>query len=263
MTCTNKIGIAILMSALLASHVSFAASCYEQSPNYISLGDKYFDLDNHTPLTASDRKILNSSLKKMVGEWKGKGTVFQCIGPESAPIAENKQLTLSAKIFTNSSNELHIDVEKYFIDNKTNIFDHLFLFGATNRYQSVSITPNKIILVESFRHERIKTKETEGTKQDSSNPPQTALDEHFSQRKIRSNIKEKFDKKSHIKGSKQKILEDKSKKSSVKKTQEGYNPFYEIIHTIEHNKTHFNYSFRRYINGSLAIEERWQLVRDR
>jgi len=209
MTHANRIGVAILLSTFLVSHPGFAASCYEKSPNYDLLGDKYFDLDNSTPLTASDKKILDSSLRKIVGNWKGIGSTFECVGPELDPVAENNKFTLSAKISTNSSNELHVDVEKQLLVDKSKSNDHLFFFGA-NSYRTISITPNKIILVESFRQVRIK---------------------------------------------------NRSEKDPNKKAREKFRPFYELIHTIEHSGTHFDYNLRRYINGSLAIEERWQLVR--
>jgi len=209
MTHANRIGIAILLSTLLVSHFSFAASCYEKSPNYDLLGDKYFDLDNNVPLTDSDKRILNSSLRKLVGNWKGIGSTFECVGPERDPIAENNKFTLLAKIFTNSSDELHVDAEKQFLVDESKSNDRLFFFGA-NSYRTISITPNKIVLIESFRQVRIK---------------------------------------------------NGSEKNPNKKALSKFRPFYELIHTIEHSGTHFDYNLRRYINGSLAIEERWQLVR--
>jgi len=263
-THTNKIGIAILLSTLLISHLSFAASCYEQSPNYVSLGDKYYDIENNTPLTASDKKIVNTSLKKMVGNWEGKGTLFQCLGPESAPIAETKQFTLLAKVSTNSSNELHVDAEKYLLNEKIKSQDHLFFFGAANNYRSALITSNKIILVESFRQVRIEEQENPQNKSEEEakkNSDTTARIRSFMQERIKfkEEIEKNYDKKIPAQSFRREKIE--TNKYANKKAQEKFRPFYELIHTIEHTKTHFNYSLRKYINGRLAIEERWQLAR--
>ncbi len=199
----------MLLSALLASHSSFATSCYEESPNYVLLGDKYYDLDNSKPLTADDKKRINVIVKNLAGNWKGTGSTFQCIGSELNPAVKNEPLILTAKLSTNSSNELHIDIEKYHVDEKFKSDEHPFYFGNANSYQSVSVTANKIVIEERLRHAIMQ---------------------------VKSNI--------------------------GKKDQKNFNQFYEMLHSIEHGEKHFNYTLRKYINGRLAIEERWKLVRD-
>jgi len=206
---THKIKMALSLTVLLTSHSSFATSCYEMSPNYRALGDKYYDLNNSVTLTAHDKKTLNATLKKLVGHWKGKGSIFQCIGSELNPIVKNEALILTAKITTNVSNELHIDIEKYHVDDKFKSNDHLFYFGNVGNYRSVLITPNKIGVEERFRQSTIKVKPN-----------------------------------ADIKG------------------QKNFKQFHEILSSIEHDKNHVNYISRRYINGRLATEERWTLVRD-
>jgi len=260
MTRSNSTGIAILLSTLLVSNISFAASCYEKSPNLISLGDQYFDLENTKSLTHSDKNALNSALKKMVGNWKGKGSTFQCIGPELDPTAENKPFTLSAKITTNASNELHIETEKHLTDEKIRFYEHLFFFGDVNSYQSVSITANKIVFEEKFRPETGKPKpETEReTAESESETPDSEVD-----KAVEDGITFLFEMMhSMVPGRKAAPPEPAPEPNIAKRADERFTPLYEMLHTIEYTNTRFTYTLRRYINGHLAIEERWKLTRN-
>lgn len=263
---TINIGIAILLSALLVSNISFAASCYEKSPNLTLLGDGYYDLDKVASLTSKDKKRLDSLLKKLVGQWKGKGSTFQCIGSELDPTIENKPFTLTAKTSTNSSNELHVEIEKHFPEEKMRFNEHLFFLGNANSHQSVSITANKIIIEERFRPE------TREPKSETSKSGRTAIsapemrDSGASNSAIDSIVKDSLSlllKTMYgvVTGGTLPEPKPEQKSSTAKKAGSGFSPFFEILHTIEYSNGRFTYTLRSYINGYLAIEEQWNLIR--
>jgi len=260
MTHSNKLGFAILLSALLVSPYGFASSCYEESPNLTSLGDAYYDLDKIASLTPGDTKKINSLLKKVVGNWKGKGSVFECMGSELNPVPENKKLTVAAKISTNSSNELHIETDKFLVAEKIRLNDHLFYFGDVNNYQSVSVTANKIVIEERFR-KRIKKQKpnSETSEVDKKEAPDSEAD-----KAVRDGITFLF-KMLHSAVVGGEVSETKTEEPESEEnisSEKIYTPFYELIHTIESTQTRFTYRLSMYINGRLAIEERWRLVRN-
>ncbi|MCF6354231.1 MAG: hypothetical protein L3J26_03870 [Candidatus Polarisedimenticolaceae bacterium] len=146
---TNHIGIAMLLSALLVSNISSAASCNERSPNLILLGDKYYDLDV-VPLTPKDRKVIISIAKKMVGHWKGEGTRFQCTGSDEDPGVENRTISLTANIAINSSGALQINTEKYIKEERVRFQDTLMLFSNLAE-QTAAIVPDGFEVIEKFR----------------------------------------------------------------------------------------------------------------
>jgi len=193
----HRIEMATLLSALLISNISLATTCYEKSPNLISLGDRYYDLDV-TPPTAEDRKAIISTAKKMVGSWKGKGSIFQCRGPDEDPVVENREIRLTAEVSITPSGELHIDTKKYIKEENMWLYDNLVLFSNLAD-QSVSLTPNGFEVVEKFR--------------------------------LKANGK--------------------------------YRPLTEIRHTATYSQSTLSYTISRYINGYLAVEERWKLTRSR
>ncbi len=146
---SNHIGVAILLGTLLVSNTSFAASCNERSPNLISLGDNYYDLDV-VPLTPEDRKAIISIAKKMVGHWKGEGTRFQCTGSDEDPGVENSTISLTANIAIDSSGALQINTEKYIKEERVRFQDTLVLFSNLAE-QSAAIIPNGFEVIEKFR----------------------------------------------------------------------------------------------------------------
>ncbi len=193
---SNHTGIAMLLSALLISNISIAASCYERSPNLISLGDQYYDLDV-VPLTPEERKAIIAIAKKMVGHWRGEGTLFQCIGPDDNPVVENRTLSLTANMAIDASGALQITTEKYIKEDNMRFTDNLVLFSNLAE-QSASIIPDGFEVIEKFRP----------------------------------------------------------------KTNEKYRPLTEIIHSVTYGQSNLTYRLSRYINGYLAIEERWELIRN-
>ncbi len=193
---TNHIRIAILLSALLACNISVAASCNERSPNLISLGDQYYDLDV-VPPTPKDRKAIISIAKKMVGRWKGKGTKFQCTGSDEDPEVENRTISLTANITIDSSGALQIHTKKYIEEERVRLQDTLVLFSNLAEH-SASIIPNGFEVIAKFRS----------------------------------------------------------------KVNETYRPLTEIIHSIIYTRQNLAYTLSIYVNGYLAEQEHWKLIRN-
>ncbi len=264
---TISIGIAMLLSTLLVSNVGFAASCYEKSPNLALLGDEYYELDKVASLTPKEKKKLDALLKKLVGQWKGKGSTFQCIGSEADPAIENRPFTLTARTSTNASNELHIEIEKYFPKEKMRVNEYLFFLGDRNSYQSVSITAGKIIIKERFQPEIREPKLARAEPEELKTAAPGVPDSEAQNSDIDNIVKDSLSlllktMYGMITGGVLPEPKLESKPDIDKKTESGFSPLFEMVHTIEYSSGHFAYRLRSYINGYLAIEEQWKLRRD-
>ncbi len=149
MAYDNPIRTALLLGMLLAGNTGLAGTCNEPSPNLLSLGDGYYDLDVAPP-TSEERRAVLSLARKMAGHWSGEGQLLDCTGPDEQPTPENREMHLTAEIALDATGTLQIRTEKYFQKERMRLNDTLVLFSNLAE-QAISIIPDGFEVTEKFR----------------------------------------------------------------------------------------------------------------
>lgn len=106
----------VFLIALFSLSSVQALTCYEKSPNYIALGDAYFDVEDNLILTSQDEKAAKSLLKTLKGKWRGHIVETECTGPDRSPEEKTKQIDVKAKWFTSSTSLLALNLNKKYLE---------------------------------------------------------------------------------------------------------------------------------------------------
>lgn len=104
-----------VVGLFLISNAAFAENCYDQSPNFVSLGDDYFNLESQKKLSTEDSDKLNELLRTIQGKWVGNVVISDCKGSNKAPRKVEKTASVKVDILVQSI--LKISAEMIFNDN--------------------------------------------------------------------------------------------------------------------------------------------------
>jgi hypothetical protein len=133
---------------------SAATECNEQSKNFISQGDKYYDLPEVKPLTkkqiAQVKRIFSRTKKKL----KGNGTAILCEGPENDIEVEIDKETVTAMFNVTDKGRIIIELEIYNIDNKSTHSEKLQYLGDKDNYSIQAMDKTGVQIVSKWRGQR-------------------------------------------------------------------------------------------------------------
>lgn len=150
---TSKISaifsVTVLTFSLSISDTAFALNCYQKSPSFKHLGEKYFDED-YIQLSQAQRKQLSSLFKSLVGKWKGSIEEFECKGPDNSAHKIKHLGTAKAKISASKNSGLRIELEKSYQDERRLSSEVLKPFNKTI-IRSIDLSKHRIHTSETFR----------------------------------------------------------------------------------------------------------------
>lgn len=111
----NRLKVVAVLAMLLYLPAAHALGCYEESPSYNNLGERYFDLDRNLNLTDRERNEAAAILQRLEGAWKGEIVELECTGPDRAPREKIKQAEAKATLSTSSNSLLRLSLSKEYV----------------------------------------------------------------------------------------------------------------------------------------------------
>ncbi len=149
----NYLTAVILMAASVNAS---AIDCYQESPGFSRDSESYFDIDEPEPVTNRQQSHLSNLFSPFMGKrLKGKGTSFECVGPERSAKKLFKKYTITADIQQHADGQLVISIE--FFDEKKNIThrETLRYFGRNNPFHILDSSNNKLIVSAKLRIQKV------------------------------------------------------------------------------------------------------------
>jgi len=142
---------------LMAASINASAiDCYQESPGFARDSETYFDIDEPGPVTSRQQSHISNLFSSFVGKrLKGKGTSFECVGPERSAKKLFKNYTITAEIQQHADGQLVIGVE--FFDEKKKIThrETLRYFGRNNPFHILESSDNKLIVSAKLRIQKV------------------------------------------------------------------------------------------------------------
>ena len=120
----------------LTSFSAFPAVCNEESINFKTQGDKYFEIEKSEKLTKDEIYSINkihSSINKRI---KGTAKYKECYGSISKPKEKISKLKTTGKISLNSDNKLAFELT-YFNKEKKKSYNKRFTFFDKKTYTQI------------------------------------------------------------------------------------------------------------------------------
>lgn len=139
--------ITLLLSMFIYTTNVTAMDCYEKSPNFISLKDKYYDVETVKVLSDIEKIKLENLFDNIKGKWEGESTYTDCTGPDRAPRKKIKKAAIDVKIKSNSNDSLLIVAKKSYPNNITK-YDGLELLGDIRIFEFNFLNDNNLFFSE-------------------------------------------------------------------------------------------------------------------
>ena len=139
--------VVMLFCALIYFNNAMAKDCYEKSPNFVALKDKYYDLDTTKELTRADKTKLNKLFDKIEGKWEGDLTVTECTGPDRAPRKKIINGSIVVKIKPGTNDNFLIAAKKSYPDN-TIKYDGIEILGDMKIFDFDFLNDNELVFTE-------------------------------------------------------------------------------------------------------------------
>ena len=146
----NRFKVIATLAMLFYLPAAQALSCYEESPSYSRLGDRYFDLDQNMYLTSREKNEASAILQSLEGAWKGEIVEFECTGPDRAPREKIKQANAKATLSTSGNSLLRISLSKDYVEDSYTKNDRLDLLNKDKIFD-IEISDNVIATSEKYR----------------------------------------------------------------------------------------------------------------
>ncbi len=114
----SSIKVVLVFFSICWGNYIQAADCFENSPNFITQGDDYYNLDTTRKLSDKEKKTLEILNNKMQGKWQVTSTEFVCIGPRNNYRKENDNSEISVEISSSLNSSLRIIASKNYVKKK-------------------------------------------------------------------------------------------------------------------------------------------------
>ncbi len=135
----------------VSSGAAFAIDCYEESRNFVSLGEAYFDVGDPVRFSSSEKKQLRDLYKSIKGEWEGESVFTDCRGSSKAMKAYSKTYEMETEVEKGREETIRFQTDKrdgnkttmdvaYYFDDET-IF-HYQRSGSTITVEEKYYQPN-------------------------------------------------------------------------------------------------------------------------
>lgn len=170
----NITAILLLGTIFFASHAS-ATDCYALSPNLVDAEDKYYDLENTNTLSAKEKKSVNNFFRNLTGKWKGKATLTECSGPDSAPRIKTRHAVLTLKANLASNGSLSLSADKDYQKERVSRPENLALLSNAPLFEYEFINDNHFVFFERLRRMNIGSGKVVIPKNAASSNTQTVL----------------------------------------------------------------------------------------
>ena len=139
----------------LCLNTSMALECYEKSPQFLKLDDKYFDLDRTIELSKKEKDAIDSFYSMLKGRWRGEISVSECEGPEEEPELVLKEGRVEAEISNQGNGVLEVKSDIDFrIDRSTSTRTKKTI-GWERIYTLDSISRDRLVFSERYRQNAI------------------------------------------------------------------------------------------------------------
>jgi len=148
---TGRYVMALMLSMTALSNNAQALNCYEKSPNFTTLGDEYFNIENPRVLSDNDREMLNALYSKIEGKWEGELREIECKGPDRNPRQEHSNFELTAEIIPTTNGGLTIRADKYDATQKIRKGTTIELLDNTSTFEFNFVTSDHLIFSDRYR----------------------------------------------------------------------------------------------------------------
>jgi hypothetical protein len=142
----------MLVGFILVNQAAFARTCEEKSPNYVKLGDEYFDLEKAVINSDKNRQIISVFYDKLQGEWTGSRVLTECVDndPENDNVlsAGFKNAATDVTFSVDSAGVVTLQTALYYDDNSTS--SHWMLFSGVITDAVIS-GEQTLVYAEKFR----------------------------------------------------------------------------------------------------------------
>ena len=142
---------AITLSTFMYAGSAFAEGCNEGSPNRISQGEAYFDLDLVANPSDKEKALLGAFVKSILGEWNGALTELECFGPANNPRPVHTDSDVQVKITEGLNNALSLNHEAYYSDEKKTSLRSIDALGENNLFSLVFFEEDTVSFSEKSR----------------------------------------------------------------------------------------------------------------
>ena len=140
----------LLLSTIIFTNHVVASECYEQSPNLVNLGDKYYDFDNIKTFSNEEKEKLAILFSKLSGKWKGKSIMIDCVGPDNAPEKKLKNAIIKTDNLQNSNVSLTLNFNQKILEDRVNNAESLTLLDPSNIFEFEFKSDDHIIFSEKY-----------------------------------------------------------------------------------------------------------------
>lgn len=100
----------LLLGCVLALS-AHSRECFELSPNFLSQGDEYYDLEAGYPVPLADQKQFIALASQLDGDLAGVGHKVECLGSEKNPRLSYQDTEVKAKITSRLAEGMRIHAE--------------------------------------------------------------------------------------------------------------------------------------------------------
>jgi len=119
-----------ILSLAAFSQSSLAVVCESESPNHKKQGEKYFEIEESSPLSKGEKKTVKTMFKSLKGRWKGSKTTTVCIGAAGDQKKEISKETVTVQTQLDSGGQLTITFDVYHPEKKIAYNETLNYFGS-------------------------------------------------------------------------------------------------------------------------------------
>lgn len=148
---TKSIVTILLLSTAAFANLAAAEDCYAPSPNLIEAESDYYNLDNTSTLSPGEKQRVNSLFRTLAGKWKGKATLTECSGPDSAPRINTRHAVLTLKANLTSNGSLNLSADKDYQEERVNRPENLALLSNTPLFEYEFINDTHFVFFERLR----------------------------------------------------------------------------------------------------------------
>jgi hypothetical protein len=143
----------LCLSSLLFTSNLFAATCFEKSPNFINLGEEYYDFEEPLKLSNAEQNQIEAIFRQVHDErkWRGQGTHIECFGTDNAPEEQVNNLKLRVKTESNENLHIAFNAEIKNLDNGITRNERLDILGNTPIFSFESKGSNHFTFTEKYR----------------------------------------------------------------------------------------------------------------
>lgn len=137
----------VLLSLWLLMPMAQAQQCFEPSPNFMALGDAYFNINDAEELNGENPAV--QFLQTLEDEWRGSVDEIECYGSDENPRLEERKADVTADISQSSSALLVADLTKTY-RHGTVSGDKVFLLDKTSVFNMQALK-NEVRATERLR----------------------------------------------------------------------------------------------------------------